>query len=314
MKIILASPRGFCAGVNMAVESLELAIESFGPPVYVYHEIVHNKYVVESFRDKGAVFVDELSEVPEGSNLLFSAHGVSPQIRKVAKERQLFAIDATCPLVTKVHLEAIRFAKEGKTIVLIGHEGHDEVIGTMGEAPHAIKLVETPEDVDQLEVDNENELAFLTQTTLSVDDANRIIDRLRERFPNIQAPPKEDICYATQNRQEAVRILAQEVDVVIVLGSQNSSNSQRLRELGADYGIPAHLVDGPDDLQADWFEGKNSVLVTAGASAPESVVEQVLDYLRINFDASVEVRSIRKEEVHFQLPKELRPMITPRTN
>ena len=258
MKIILASPRGFCAGVNMAVESLELAIESFGPPVYVYHEIVHNKYVVESFRDKGAVFVDELSEVPEGSNLLFSAHGVSPQIRKVAKERQLFAIDATCPLVTKVHLEAIRFAKEGKTIVLIGHEGHDEVIGTMGEAPHAIKLVETPEDVDQLEVDNENELAYLTQTTLSVDDANRIIDRLRERFPNIQAPPKEDICYATQNRQEAVRILAQEVDVVIVLGSQNSSNSQRLRELGADYGIPAHLVDGPDDLQADWFEGKNS--------------------------------------------------------
>ena len=270
--------------------------------------------MVESFRNKGAVFVDELSEVPEGSNLLFSAHGVSPQIRKVAKERQIFAIDATCPLVTKVHLEAIRFAKEGKTIILIGHEGHDEVIGTMGEAPHAIKLVESPEDVDKLEIDNENELAFLTQTTLSVDDANRIIKRLRHRFPNIKSPPKGDICYATQNRQEAVRVLAQEVDLVIVLGSQNSSNSQRLRELGAEYGIPAHLVDGPDDLQADWFEGVNSVLVTAGASAPESVVEQVVDYLRVNFEATVEVKSIREEKVHFQLPKELKSIVARSTN
>ena len=306
MKILLASPRGFCAGVHMAIDSLDLALETFGSPVYVYHEIVHNKYVVDSFRAKGAVFVDKLSEVPAGSNLLFSAHGVSPEIRQIARERQLFAIDATCPLVTKVHLEAIRFAQQGKTIVLIGHEGHDEVVGTMGEAPQAIKLVEDVEDVDRLEVDDENQLAYLTQTTLSVDDANRIIDRLKERFPAIQGPPKEDICYATQNRQEAIRTLAQEADLVLVLGSQNSSNSQRLRELGNECGVPAHLIDGSDDISMDWFDNVNSVLVSAGASAPESVVEQCLDFLVKQFTATVEVRSIRKEEVHFQLPKELR--------
>src|SRR6266567_9094984 len=273
MKVILAAPRGFCAGVNMAIESLDLAIRAFGTPIYVYHEIVHNKYVVETFRAKGAVFVDELSEVPTGATLLFSAHGVSPEIRRLARERKLRAIDATCPLVTKVHLEAVKYAREGYTILLIGHEGHDEVIGTMGEAPEAIILVESPENVATLKVADERKVAYLTQTTLSVDDANRIIERLKQRFPHIAAPPKDDICYATQNRQEAVALLADEADVALVLGSQNSSNSQRLAELARERGIPAYLVDGPSDLRPDWFEDSNTVLVTAGASAPEQVVE-----------------------------------------
>ncbi len=306
MKVILASPRGFCAGVNMAIESLDLAINAFGTPVYVYHEIVHNKYVVETFKEKGAIFVDDLAEVPAGSYLLFSAHGVSPEIRAAAKEQDLFAIDATCPLVTKVHLEAIRFAKAGNTIVLIGHEGHDEVVGTMGEAPEAIVLVETEEDVDNLEIADESKIAYLTQTTLSVDDANRVIERLKQRFSAIQGPPKADICYATQNRQEAVRILGKEADVVLVLGSQNSSNSQRLREIADEDGIAGYLIDGASDISADWFANAETVLVTAGASAPESVVDECLDYLRNNFGATVEVRSIRKEEVHFQLPPELK--------
>jgi 4-hydroxy-3-methylbut-2-enyl diphosphate reductase len=290
----------------MAIESLDLAIEAFGTPIYVYHEIVHNKYVVESFQAKGAVFVERLDDVPRGSHLLFSAHGVSPEIRRIARERQLFAIDATCPLVTKVHLEAVRFAKAGMTIVLIGHEGHDEVIGTMGEAPEAIVLVECVEDVDQLQVRDESKLAYLTQTTLSVDDANRIIERLRQRFPAIQGPPKEDICYATQNRQEAVRLLADETDLVIVLGSQNSSNSQRLRELARESGRAAHLIDGPEDISDEWFQGVDTVLITAGASAPESVVQRCVDYLVERFDATVELRTVRREEVHFQLPRELR--------
>ncbi len=217
MKILLTTPRGFCAGVNMAIESLDLAIQAFGTPIYVYHEIVHNQYVVETFREKGAVFVDDVAQVPEGKTLLFSAHGVSPEVRRQAVERKLTAIDATCPLVTKVHLEAIKYAKEGRTIVLIGHEGHDEVIGTMGEAPEAIVLVETPEDVDDLQVKDPNHIAYLTQTTLSVDDANRVIARLEQRFPAIVAPPKDDICYATQNRQEAVAALAGEADLVLVL-------------------------------------------------------------------------------------------------
>ena len=229
-RIILAAPRGFCAGVNMAIESLEPAIKVYGTPIYVYHEIVHNKYVVDRFREEGAVFVDYLEEVPEGATLLYSAHGVSPEIRRVARERRLRTIDATCPLVTKVHLEAIRYAREGYTILLIGHEGHDEVIGTMGEAPNSMLLVETPEDVDQLEIVDPTRLAYLTQTTLSVDDANRIIERLRARFPQISNPPKEDICYATQNRQEAVKLLSHDANLVLVLGSQNSSNSQRLAE------------------------------------------------------------------------------------
>src|SRR5688572_9803363 len=221
MKVLLAAPRGFCAGVNMAIESLDLVLAAYGAPVYVYHEIVHNQYVVDGFRAKGAIFVEDLRNVPVGATLLFSAHGVSPEIRRIAHERKLRAIDATCPLVTKVHLEAIRFARAGYTIVLIGHEGHDEVIGTMGEAPQAIVLVETPEDVDRLTLPADTKIAYLTQTTLSVDDANRVIRRLKERFPHIEAPPKDDICYATQNRQEAVSILSPEADVVLVLGSQN---------------------------------------------------------------------------------------------
>jgi len=305
MKVILASPRGFCAGVNMAIETLELAIKIFGVPVYVYHEIVHNKYVVERFRKLGAVFVEQLSEVPSGETLLYSAHGVSPEIRRVAAERGLKTIDATCPLVIKVHLEAVKYAKEGYTIVLIGHEGHDEVIGTMGEAPEAIVLVESPEDVDRLELATEK-LAYLTQTTLSVDDANRIIKRLRERFPHIAAPPKDDICYATQNRQEAVRLLAREADVVLVLGSQNSSNSQRLAELARESSTRTYLIDGPEDIDLHWFKPTDTVLVTAGASAPETVVESCLDLLVEQFGAEVESRSIRQEEVYFPLPKEFR--------
>ena len=309
MKVLLASPRGFCAGVNMAIESLDLALASLEPPIYVYHEIVHNKYVVEHFRGRGVTFVDDLAEVPFGATLLFSAHGVSPEIRRIARDRNLRAIDATCPLVTKVHLEAVKYASEGYTILLIGHEGHDEVIGTMGEAPEAIILVEKPEDVPGLVVTDERKVAYLTQTTLSVDDANRIISRLKERFPYITAPPKDDICYATQNRQEAVALLADEADVALVLGSQNSSNSQRLAELARERGIPAYLVDGPSDLRPEWFEGMNTVVVTAGASAPEEVVNQCLDWLRERFDAVIEPRSIRRENVSFPLPRELRNLV-----
>lgn len=306
MKILLAAPRGFCAGVNMAVQSLDLALKHFGAPVYVYHEIVHNQYVVKSFQAKGAVFVDSLEEIPPKSTVLFSAHGVAPVIRQVAKDRQLNAIDATCPLVTKVHLEAIKFAKENYTIVLIGHEGHDEVIGTMGEAPEAIVLVESTEDVDRLDYPPGSKLAYLTQTTLSVDDANRIIQRLKDRFPWIVGPPKEDICYATQNRQEAVRVIASDATKVIVLGSQNSSNSQRLRELAQEQGRKAFLVDGPEDLSVEWFDQSDVVLVTAGASAPEEVVASTLQWLEEHFNAELELREVRKEEVHFPLPRALR--------
>jgi 4-hydroxy-3-methylbut-2-en-1-yl diphosphate reductase len=306
VKILLAAPRGFCAGVNMAIESLDLAIAAFGTPIYVYHEIVHNKYVVDTFRGKGAVFVDSLEEVPMGATLLFSAHGVSPEIRRVARERQLYAIDATCPLVTKVHLEAVRYAKEGYTILLIGHEGHDEVAGTMGEAPENMVLVESVAHADRLSFPPGTKLAYLTQTTLSVDDANRIIARLKARFPGIVSPPKDDICYATQNRQEAVHTLAGQADLVLVLGSQNSSNSQRLKELAVEHGIPAYLIDGARDIDDAWFAGIETVVITAGASAPESVVQECVEYLRNKFGASVESRTIRGEDVHFPLPRELR--------
>ena len=310
MKIILASPRGFCAGVNMAIESLDLTLQEFGAPVYVYHEIVHNKYVVDTFRKKGAVFVDDLNEVPERSTLLFSAHGVSPEIRQIARDRKLNAIDATCPLVTKVHLEAIKYAKEGYTIFLIGHEGHDEVIGTMGEAPEAMVLVETAEDVANLNIPNDAKVAYLTQTTLSVDDANKIIAKLRERYPQMVNPPKDDICYATQNRQEAVRILTQDADLCLVLGSQNSSNSQRLRELSEESGVAAHLIDGVQDIDRAWFDGVQTVLVTAGASAPETVVEECVDWIQAQYNATVETAITREENVQFPLPKPLRNLQT----
>ncbi|TWT77458.1 4-hydroxy-3-methylbut-2-enyl diphosphate reductase [Posidoniimonas polymericola] len=306
MKVLLASPRGFCAGVNMAIESLELALASFGAPIYVYHEIVHNRYVVSHFKDRGVTFLDDIEDAPEGSTLLFSAHGVSPLIREAARRRNLTAIDATCPLVTKVHLEAIKYAKAGYTILLIGHEGHDEVIGTMGEAPEATLLVESPEDVDRLKVADEKKVAYLTQTTLSVDDANRIIDRLKQRFPHIAAPPKSDICYATSNRQEAVAKLATQADLTLVLGSQNSSNSARLAELSTECGTPAHLIDGAGDIDPAWLEGVETVLVTAGASAPETVVNECLDLLRDRYNATVEPQVIRTESVSFPLPRELR--------
>ncbi|MCE3015419.1 MAG: 4-hydroxy-3-methylbut-2-enyl diphosphate reductase [Pirellula sp.] len=308
MKLILAAPRGFCAGVNMAVQSLELALKHFGPPIYVYHEIVHNQYVVNSFQDRGAVFVNTIEEIPIDSTVLFSAHGVSPAIRTLAKERHLNAIDATCPLVTKVHLEAIKYAKEHYNIILIGHEGHDEVIGTMGEAPDSIILVEDTADVDALVFSPDSKLAYLTQTTLSVDDANRIIQRLKERFPWIVGPPKEDICYATQNRQEAVKLLCQQADTVIVLGSQNSSNSQRLRELAAETGKRAFLIDGPEELSETMFRGDEIVLITAGASAPELVVQSTVAWLAEKFHATVEEQTIRKEDVYFPLPKVLRAL------
>lgn len=310
MKIILAAPRGFCAGVNMAIESLDLAIRAFGTPIYVFHEIVHNKYVVETFRAKGAVFVDELDEVPPGATLLFSAHGVSPEIRRLARERKLRAIDATCPLVTKVHIEAVRFARENYTIFLIGHEGHDETIGTMGEAPQAMVLVESVEDADRLDFPPDAKLAYLTQTTLSVDDANRIINRLKERFPQLVGPPKDDICYATQNRQEAVRMLAPEADLVLVLGSQNSSNSQRLKEIAFESGVQAKLIDGAQDIDDHWFDGVKTVVITAGASAPESVVAECIEYLKARYQAQVESRVLRQEDVHFPLPRELRTIET----
>ena len=301
MKILLAGPRGFCAGVNMAIETLETAIRLHGAPVYVFHEIVHNKHVVDRFVREGAIFVDTVSEVPEGAVLLFSAHGVAPEVRRVAAQRQLRAIDATCPLVTKVHLEAIKYAKAGYRIVLIGHEGHDEVIGTMGQAPQAFTLVDNTEDVD---------VAYLTQTTLSVDDASRIITRLKERFPQIVGPPKDDICYATQNRQEAVRLLSVDADLVIVLGSRNSSNSQRLAELARERGIPSHLIDGAGEIDPAWFTGDETVVITAGASAPESVVQDCVEWLKSRYNATVEERTIREENVYFPLPKEIRNAAT----
>ncbi len=308
MRILLANPRGFCAGVNMAIECLEQCIEAFGSDIYVYHEIVHNRYVVDRFTRLGVKFVNEVSEVPSGAILLYSAHGVSPEVRRLAKGRNLRTIDATCPLVTKVHVEAVRYARAGYHIVLIGHEGHDEVIGTMGEAPESITLVETPEDVDRLSFPDGAKIAYLTQTTLSVEEASRVIRRLEDRFPTIEHPPKEDICYATTNRQHAVHTLIAEVDLLLVLGSQNSSNSRRLMEIGTAQGKRAYLIDGRDDMQPEWFKDVKSVLVTAGASAPEVVVEECLQHLIDEFGAHVDEVTTRDEHVTFALPKELREL------
>ncbi|MEZ6067057.1 MAG: 4-hydroxy-3-methylbut-2-enyl diphosphate reductase [Planctomycetaceae bacterium] len=308
MDILLANPRGFCAGVNMAIDCLDECIRIFGTNIYVYHEIVHNRYVVDRFTQQGVTFVDTLEEVPEGAILLYSAHGVSPEIRAHARVRKLQTIDATCPLVTKVHIEAIKFAREGYNIILIGHEGHDEVIGTMGEAPESITLVETASDVDSLSFPPGSKLAYLTQTTLSVEEAGAVIDRLRQRFPQIESPPKEDICYATTNRQHAVRTLIPRADVLIVLGSQNSSNSRRLMEMGKAEGKTAYLVDGAADLREDWFTPESTVLVTAGASAPEIVVQDCVDWLKERFGATLDEITTRDEHVTFPLPKELRQL------
>jgi 4-hydroxy-3-methylbut-2-enyl diphosphate reductase len=306
MQLILANPRGFCAGVNMAIESLEKALDLFGAPLYVYHEIVHNRPIVERFRARGVVFVDRIAEVPTGATVLYSAHGVSPEIRDASKTRNLRAIDATCPLVTKVHLEAVRFARDGYTIVLIGHEGHDEVIGTMGEAPTSIVLVEDEADVAALTFPADTKLAFLTQTTLSVDEARIVIEALRRKYPQIIGPHKDDICYATQNRQEAVRTLVPEADVVLVLGSQNSSNSQRLAEIARATSRAAYLIDRADELQEAWFHPTDTVLITAGASAPEDHVQDCVEFLKARFGATVEARTVREEHVSFPLPRELR--------
>jgi 4-hydroxy-3-methylbut-2-enyl diphosphate reductase len=306
MKILLASPRGFCAGVNMAIESLERAITLFGTPLYVYHEIVHNRHVVERFRAKGVVFVDHLHEVPPGSHLMYSAHGISPAVDLQARQRNLSIIDATCPLVRKVHLEAVRFARLGYSIVLIGHRGHDEVVGTLGEAPEQITLVETLADVDRLEVPDPNKVAYLTQTTLSVDDANLLIRRLRERFPNCVGSSKDDICYATQNRQEALKAGVAQADVVLVFGSKNSSNSIRLTEVAKEHGRPTYLVDDLAEVDPTWFRGDETVLVTAGASAPEDLVVACVKDLVERFGATVETLVVREEHVEFALPPEVR--------
>ncbi len=305
MEVLLASPRGFCAGVDRAIEIVELALSIYGSPVYVRHEIVHNRHVVDRLRAMGAVFVDEVAEIPEGAVVIYSAHGVAPAVREAAAERNLRPIDATCPLVTKVHLEARRHAKDGREILLIGHAGHVEVEGTMGEAPERMRLVSSREDAESIEVDDSDRLAFLTQTTLSVDDTRAIIDVLRRRFPSIQGPPQEDICYATQNRQNAVKALVARVDLLLVVGSENSSNSQRLVEVARGAGTDSFLVDSADALDPGWFEGIGSVGVTAGASAPEDLVQSILDRLR-DFDGGdpQEVPTV-VENVHFALPTEV---------
>jgi 4-hydroxy-3-methylbut-2-enyl diphosphate reductase len=306
MKILLVSPRGFCAGVNMAIEALDRAIAMFGTPMYTFHEIVHNRRIVDGFRQKGVVFVDNVEQVPVGGNLMYSAHGVSPAVHQAALARRLQIIDATCPLVRKVHLEAIRFARSGYSIVLIGHRGHDEVVGTMGEAPERITLVETVEDVDRLEFLPTDKIAFLTQTTLSVDDANVLIDRLRQRFPQCVGSSKDDICYATQNRQEALKAAVSQADVVLVFGSKNSSNSIRLTEVARETRRPAHLVDDVSEIDLGWFRGDETVLITAGASAPEDVVSECVEYLVQRFGATVEHQALREESVEFPLPLPVR--------
>jgi 4-hydroxy-3-methylbut-2-enyl diphosphate reductase len=304
--IILANPRGFCAGVNMAIESLERALQLHGTPLYVYHEIVHNRPVVNRFRERGVLFVNHIDDIPAGSTVLYSAHGVAPAIRTAAAQRQLRVIDATCPLVTKVHHEAVRFAQEGYTVLLIGHEGHDEVLGTMGEAPGNIRLVQNLDDVARLDLPGRNRIAYLTQTTLSVDDANVLIVALKKRFPQIVGPSKDDICYATQNRQEAVKNLVTAVDAVLVLGSRNSSNSKRLEEIARSCGRPAYLIDGAREIDTGWFSGTETLLVTAGASAPEEVVQECCAFLINRYGAAVESRTVREEHVCFPLPRELR--------
>jgi 4-hydroxy-3-methylbut-2-en-1-yl diphosphate reductase len=306
MHVILASPRGFCAGVNMAIDALDAALAAFGTPLYVYHEIVHNRPVVERFRRQGVVFVDSIDEVPAGATVLYSAHGVAPAVREASAKRNLRAIDATCPLVTKVHTEAIRYAKEGYTIILIGHEGHDEVVGTMGEVPHSILLVEDEADVAALTLPANAKVAYLTQTTLSVDETTGIIAALKAKYPQIVGPAKSDICYATQNRQEAVKDLSAEARVVLVLGSPNSSNSNRLAEIGRQRGKSARLIDTVLDIRDEWFRPDDVVLVTAGASAPEENVQEVIRYLQNRFEATVETRMVREEHVNFPLPRELR--------
>jgi len=306
MKILLANPRGFCAGVNMAIECVDRVLKLKGPPIYVYHEIVHNKHVVDRFVQRGVVFVNSIDDVPNGATVVYSAHGVSPEIREKSRERNLLQVDATCPLVTKVHSEATQFAKRQFTIVLIGHEDHDEVIGTLGEAPDAIRIVESPEDVAKLEIPADHKIAYLTQTTLSIDDAQRIIDALKRKYPGIHSPKKEDICYATTNRQQAVMALSPRSDLVLVVGSKNSSNSLRLVEMAQNRGVRGYLVDDVSEIHHDWLKGVETLLLTAGASAPEDLVQAIITLLKEKYDATVEDAHVTEEAMHFELPYSLR--------
>lgn len=305
-KIILLSPRGFCAGVVRAVDVVKIALDLYGAPIYVRKEIVHNKHVVDELKASGAIFIDELSEVPNGSRLIFSAHGVSPAVREEAKERRLNVIDGTCPLVTKVHLEAKKYAAKGYSIVLVGHANHDEVVGTMGEAPHCTYLVEKPEDVASLQLPDENKIVYLTQTTLSLDECTDIIAALKERFPAIQGPPSQDICYATENRQIAVKAVAPLCELLLVVGSQNSSNSRRLVEVCEKSGVPAYLVDDKSEVKAEWLKNVKTVSITAGASAPENLVQELIAHLQGEHGfGAMEEMEIKEEDVRFILPSEL---------
>jgi 4-hydroxy-3-methylbut-2-enyl diphosphate reductase len=304
-KIFLLKPRGFCAGVVRAIDVVKIALELYGRPVYVRKEIVHNKHVVDELRDAGAIFVEELHEVPEGGRAIFSAHGVAPSVRHEAKERNLDVIDATCPLVTKVHLEAVRFARDGYSIVLIGHKDHDEVIGTLGEVPERSYLVETVEDVDDLDIPDPTRVRYLTQTTLSLDETRDIITRLKERFPLIEGPHSQDICYATENRQMAVKAISTAIDVLLVVGSQNSSNSKRLVEVGANFNVRSYLVNDRGDVDSAWLDGVRNVGVTAGASAPEHLVQDLMDFLRDRGFSQLEEIELVDEDVRFSLPSEL---------
>jgi 4-hydroxy-3-methylbut-2-enyl diphosphate reductase len=305
-RILLAAPRGYCAGVDRAVETVEHALRLYGAPVYVRKEIVHNKHVVQQLREKGAIFVEEETEVPEGSTVVFSAHGVAPTVHANAADRRLFTIDATCPLVTKVHVEARKFAAEGYTIVLIGHDGHEEVEGTMGEALGSIVLVESEEDVDNLEVEDPDRIAYLTQTTLSVDETSTIVDHLRAKFPNVVGPRTDDICYATTNRQAAVKDMAGQCDLILVIGSRNSSNSNRLVEVSRDLGTEAYLIDNELQVEEEWLEGKRTVGITSGASAPEELVQRLVEFFRARGTQDVREWDVIKEVVRFMLPKTIR--------
>ena len=305
-KIFLLKPRGFCAGVVRAIDVVEIALKAFGPPIYVRKEIVHNKHVVDNLRSAGAIFVEELDEVPNGGRAIYSAHGVSPQVRSQAKERNLQVIDATCPLVTKVHLEAVKFAKDGYTILLIGHKGHDEVTGTLGEAPSKSVLVSSVEEADLVQVEDPNKVCYLTQTTLSLDETRDIVARLKQRFPMIQGPPAQDICYATENRQMAVKAVAPFCQLLLVVGSENSSNSRRLVEVCQIAGVSAYLVDDESKVDPAWLEGVKAVAVTAGASAPEHLVQRLVSYLRNSGFTALEEVEMVEEDVRFSLPPELR--------
>jgi 4-hydroxy-3-methylbut-2-enyl diphosphate reductase len=305
-RVLLAAPRGYCAGVDRAVQTVERALEAHERPVYVRKEIVHNKHVVEELEKRGAIFVDQETEVPEGETVVFSAHGVAPSVHANAARRRLSTIDATCPLVTKVHVEARKFAAEGYTIVLIGHEGHEEVEGTTGEAPEHIVLVQTEDDVDRLELENPDRVAYITQTTLSVDETLGIIRKLRERFPNIVGPKTDDICYATQNRQDAVKQLAPYCDLVLVIGSRNSSNSNRLVEVAKERGTRAHLIDYESEVEPEWLDGVDTVGITSGASAPEELVQRLVDFFRQRGAEEISEFQVVEEDVRFMMPKEVR--------